>query len=329
MKRIFCLCFLIFCLLCVMELTAQKKIYGRSEPVRFSLIMSPDGSVSSRKSLREHYMSSFQSANLDSLPSPVSIRPYSVAVIIGVERYNYIPVAPYSARDAALMSRYFKALLGVDRVILHTDSEVSGFFFDNLFDESEGELLRIVEKGKTDLYVYYSGHGIPSANGEDLYMLPVDCKMNLLERQGYSLNRLFQQLSKLPTRSTTVFIDACFSGLGKFSQSGSPANLTRTKGVKVKSLLTQPWLNNPSFNVFVSSAGSQPSLVLDESRTGLFTYYLTIGLRGEADLNQDGEITCAELYKFLYGNITENSIKIYQEQTPCFYGNESFILSGN
>lgn len=318
--------FVLFSICCLSELAAQKKISGRSAPVQFSLIESPAGQAVSRKSLKDNYTSSLRVKNLDSLPTNVPVRPYSVAVIIGIEQYDFIPSAPYAAHDADLMSQHLKALLGVDRVIVHTNEEVSGFFFENLFDAEGGELLRVIEKNKTDLYVYYSGHGIPAADGKDIYMLPVDCKIKLIEKQGYSLNSLFEQLAKLPTKSTTVFIDACFSGLGKFSQLDTPLNLMRTKGVKVKPLVNQPWLQNSNFRVFTASAANQSALVLDEAHTGLFTYFLVLGLRGKADANSDGHVTADELHRYIYSNVSENSKKIYQEQTPCFYGDGSFIL---
>lgn len=308
------------------QATAQKRISGRSVPVQFSMIESPVRPDASGSSLKDNYVSSLQIADLDSLPDDVPVRPYSVAIVIGVEQYDFIPVAPYAARDADLISRYFKALLGVDRVIVHKNKDVSGFFFENLFNVEEGELSRIIEKGKTDLFVYYSGHGVPAADGKDVYLLPVDSKIRLIGKQGYSLNSLFEQLDKLPTKSTTVFIDACFSGLGKFSQSGTPLNLMQTKGVKVKPLLYQPWIGNLNFRVFTSSTIHQAALVLDEARTGLFTYFLAIGLRGNADADQDGHVTTGELYRYIYSNVSENSKKIYLEQTPCFYGDDSFIL---
>ena len=308
------------------QATGQKRISGRSEPVQFSMGESLLVPKESANSLKEYYVPSFQIEDLDSLRVDVPIRPYSVAVLIGVEQYDFLPKAPFAARDAELISHYFKAILGVDRVIVHKNEDVSGFFFENLFNAEEGELARIVEKEKTDLYVYYSGHGVPAADGSDVYILPVDSKMRLIEKQGYSLNSLFEQLDKLQAKSTTVFIDACFSGLGKFSQSGIPLNLMKTKGVKVRSLLCQPWLLNPNFRVFTSSSASQPALVLDEARNGLFTYFLAIGLRGDADLDMDGHLTAGELYQYLYLNVSKESKKIYQEQTPCFYGDESFIL---
>ena len=42
--------------------------------------------------------------------------------------------------------------------------------------------------------------------------------------------------------------------------------------------------------------------------------------------NGDGHVTAGELYRYIYSNVSENSKKIYQEQIPCFYGDDSFIL---
>lgn len=318
---------LVFICICPWNsLVAQKRISGRSLPVRFSMIEPMVEQGYSRKTLKDNYVFSLHPDNLDSLPANRQIRPYSVAVVIGVEQYNFMPVAPYAANDADLISRYFKVLLGVDKVVVHTNADVTGFFFENLFNAEEGELSRVIEKGKTDLFVYYSGHGISSADGMEMYMLPADCKMKLIEKQGYSLNILFEELAKLPTRSTTVFVDACFSGLGKFSQSGSPLNLSGIKGVRVKPLLVQPWLQNTEFRVFTSSSANQPSLVLDEVQNGLFTYFLALGLRGAADFNGDGHLTAKELHQYIHSKVVENSKKIYQEQTPEFYGRDSSFI---
>lgn len=304
------------------RMTAQKKVTGRSEVVSFSLSTSGYTLVGEMEAdlLQDDLV------NVDSLPPAVPVRPYSVAIVIGVEEYRYLPLAPFASRDARLMERYFKTVLGVDKVVTYTNATASGFFFENLFDANEGELARLITNGKTDLFVYYSGHGMHSANGSELYLLPSDTKMNNIDRQGFSLNNLFEQLGTLKTKSTMVFIDACFSGLGKFAYEERPVNLIPMKGIKVKPLLNQPWLSNPAFRVFTSSSNQQASLVLNESRTGLFTYFLAAGLQGKADINNDGRITMAELKQYIITHVPEISRKIYQEQTPCFYGDEEWVL---
>ncbi len=311
----------LFLWVCV-DAPAQKKVTGRSEPVHFSISASGYTPVSGDVS----ELLAGQRVNVDSLPPAVPVRPHSVAIVIGVEQYRYLPPAPFASRDARLMERYFKTVLGVDKVVTYTDTSTSGFFFENLFDAAGGDLPRLITKGKTDLLVYYSGHGMHSANGDELFLLPADTKMNSIDRQGFSLNSLFEQLAALKAKSTTVFIDACFSGLGKFAHEERPVNLIPMKGIKVKPLLNQPWIDNPSFRVFTSSSDQQPSLVLGESRTGLFTYFLAAGLQGQADLDGDGRILMAELRRYIGTHVPEISRKIYQEQTPCFYGDENWVV---
>lgn len=314
------------CLLFIFCVSAQKKISGRSNPMQFSFISVKETAPDSKQSIQYRYFSDIDFFDIDSLPDAVPVIPHSVAVVIGVEQYDFIPAAPYASRDARLMARYFKTLFGVEKVLIYTHSDVTGFFFDNLLDSEAGELSRLITKGKTDLYVYYSGHGMPSSTGDELFLLPSDTKLRLIERQGYNLNELFMQLSKYETRSTTLFIDACFSGFGKFSYNDSPVNLTRTKGVDIKPIVNQPWINNPSFQVFMSSSYNQASLVLDEVRAGLFTYFLASGLQGLADLDKDGCITSLELDVFLQTQVTDWSKRIHEQQTPCFFGEPNRVL---
>lgn len=54
--------------------------------------------------------------------------------------------------------------------------------------------------------------------------------------------------------------------------------------------------------------GSSPGKIAFESDRyggGVFTYYLTKGLAGEADSNNDGTITVSELYQYLQNNMSE------------------------
>ncbi len=53
---------------------------------------------------------------------------------------------------------------------------------------------------------------------------------------------------------------------------------TRSAGTVVKS--KDPWITNPDFFIFNSSPSDGVSLAYDESKTGLFTYFLCFGLRG-------------------------------------------------
>jgi len=264
--------------------------------------------------------------DIDAVPISKTKRKNAVAVVIGVEEYNNLAPARYAARDADVMTRYFKDVLGIKDVITHINKEVSGFFFEQIFDVNIGQLAKMVEKGETDVFVYYSGHGVPEKDGKEVYLFPADGNIEKLESQGYSLNKLFENLDKLKAKSVTVILDACFSGSSRVSNLYASENISNTKGVKVRPRYNQPWASNPNFRVLSSSMDDQTSLGFDASQTGLFTYYIAVGLQGDADINKDRKITMKELYTYLLEKVVETSKKIRGEQTPQFYGQDDVVL---
>lgn len=260
------------------------------------------------------------------VPESNIVRKNAVGIVIGVEDYKYFAQAPYAQNDAELMEKYFTNIFGIDKVFTYTNEDVSGFFFENMFNPDYGELQKAVLDNETDIFVFYSGHGLPSKSGETVYLLPSDGRLEALEKQGFELNTLYANLDALNARSVTVFIDACFSGVSRASETYNIENLVSMKGVSIKPKLKQPWLDNSNFVVFTSSAFEETSLGFDPSGTGLFTYYLCAGLLGEADANEDRKITTGELKVYVIENVGETSTKIRGKQTPMFYGNEEIIL---
>jgi hypothetical protein len=264
--------------------------------------------------------------NIASVSPAKTVRKNAIAVIIGVENYSDLPPAPYAENDAEIMKKYFKTRLGVDKVVIFKDKEVSGFIFDDIFNPDYGELQKSILKGETDLFVFYSGHGVPSKDGEKIYLFPFDGKVERLESQGYDLNKFYQNLEALGAKSVTVFLDACFSGSSKASEKISTENLVATKGLRIEPKLVSPWRTNPNFSVFNSSAANETSLGFDPSQTGLFTYYMCVGLQGDADFNHDKKITNGELFDFVQSKVVETSKKIFGVQTPQFNGNRNMVL---
>lgn len=274
----------------------------------------------------DKYTSNFSAKDINAVPLTKTKRSNAVAVVIGVENYKNIGHAPYATRDAEIVSRYFKDALGIGNVITHTNDEVAGFFFDEIFDPAAGKLMREVTPNVTDVFIYYSGHGIPEKDGKNVFLFPSDGKIEMLEKQGYSLNKLYENLSKLNAHSVTVILDASFTGSSRASESLTAENISNIKDVVIKEPVIKPWVLNESFRVLASSTNDQTSLGFDAAGTGLFTYFLCIGLQGEADLNNDKIITAGEMEKYLNKNVTETSRRISGEQTPVLYGNPDLVL---
>ena len=62
----------------------------------------------------------------------------------------------------------------------------------------------MVKEDVTDVYIFYSGHGLASDDGEELYLLPSDGDPELLEDSTLLHNQLFDRIAKLNPRSVTV-----------------------------------------------------------------------------------------------------------------------------
>ncbi|KAB2924184.1 MAG: hypothetical protein F9K22_06980 [Bacteroidetes bacterium] len=254
--------------------------------------------------------------------------PNAVAVVIGVERYSRIVSAPYAANDAEIMKRYFENRFGIDpsRILFYTNEQVNGIFFKKMFDPEKGELRDLIgsRAAETDVYVFYSGHGIPNKSADQTFLFPADGDIRFLEDYGYPIASFYENLNRLNTRSVTVILDACFSGASRGSGMYKEENLIAAKGIKLK--VTKPWTAYKNFTVINSSSGEETSLGNDQTETGLFTYYFTAGLRGEADKDKDGEITLGELKAYVETNMIPHSKRISGQQTPEFYGDPDRVL---
>ncbi len=110
---------------------------------------------------RFEYTSNKITANISNVydirqvPPSKTKRPNSVAIVIGVEDYKNFVAAPYADNDAQIMKNYFKNVLGVEKVFIYTNKEVSGFFFEDIFNPNYGELQKAIIKGETELFVFF------------------------------------------------------------------------------------------------------------------------------------------------------------------------------
>ncbi|MBI5217462.1 MAG: caspase family protein [Bacteroidia bacterium] len=257
------------------------------------------------------------------VPSQIK-RKNSIAVVFGVSKYENMAPAPYADNDATIMKEYFEKVLGIEQVLLFTNNEVTISKINKVFNPDYGEFQKAVVKGETEVFVFYSGHGIPDKSGENTYLFPYDGVKEDLETFGYNTTKLYENLSKLGAKNVTVILDACFSGSSRKSEKMKEENLVAQKGVKIKP--KNPWINNPSFTMINSSTGEETSLGFDPSETGLFTYYFCAGLQGKADESGDKKITMGELKKYVISKVMEHSKKISGLQTPEFTGDENTIL---
>ena len=244
--------------------------------------------------------------------------PDALAVVIGVENYQYVPDATYAYNDAEVFREYLSETLGFkkQRIKIATNSKATQAELNKLLG-SNGWLSRNIVKGKSDLVVYFSGHGISNQTDQSTGILPFDVDPNYAI--GLPLSKLYEDLSKMEAKSVTVYLDACFTGQTRDSKmliaDARPIIITPKKG------------NVPSnMTVFSASSGSQISGALKEKEHGLFTYYLLKGMSGDADINKDKSIQLNELSKYVSKNVKDQAAINGREQTPELQGDKDRVL---
>lgn len=242
----------------------------------------------------------------------------AVALIIGIGTYENIIDAAYADKDALVFRDYATEKLGIPsnqiKTLINKEADI-------------GEVLlgirkwirRFTKPDKTDVYVFYAGHGIATASGE-AYILPYDGRpeVDLLDRTALLQKELFAEIDKANPRNVTIFLDACYTGKA------------RTGEVLMADANYRPIAIRPiddgmpdNFTLITASSGDEFSGPLEEAKHGLFSYFLMKGMEGDADSNQDKKITAGELHQFVKGNVLRQSA---DKQTPELQGNADRVL---
>ena len=267
---------------------------------------------------RDEYVSDTALESVDFPPQTKMNSPDALAVVIGVESYQYVPDAAFAYNDAEVFREYLAETMGMkrQRIKLATNSKATQAEFSKLLGPN-GWLARNIVKGKSDVVVYFSGHGIASPDAKSSGLLPFDVDPNY--SVGLPTEQLYKDLSAMGAKSVTVFLDACFTG-----QTRSSEMLI----ANARPIVIRPSAQSVPSNVTVISAasGSQISGAIEEKEHGLFTYYVLKGLGGEADLNEDTLLKTNELSEYVSTNVREQAAINGREQTPELQGDAGRVL---
>lgn len=191
-------------------------------------------------------------------------------------------------------------------------------------DAATSRLFDYVRAGKSDVIVFYSGHGVPGQNDRKGYLLPVDADPNRAELNGYPLDTLLGNLAKVPARSMAVYLDACFSG-----ESEKGTLVRATSGLTV-----QPRLPKSSTGMVVVTAAQNDQFASwdEDAKHGLFTKHLLEALRGKADGkefgNGDGKVSLGELKSYLDEEMTYQARRRWsRDQNASVQGAGGVVLA--
>lgn len=233
------------------------------------------------------------------IPKTDMQNPDAVAVVIGNRNYRNrdVPQVRWAIRDAETVKDYLISTLGYRHGNILFAIDIGKGEFEALFgnrDNPDGKLSFMIKEGKSDVFVYYSGHGAPDLKTQKGYFVPVDCDPSVVSINGYALDLFYANLEKLKARSVTVVMDACFSGgtnAGPMLVDNASPVLLRVKRSGAGQMRR--------VSALCSSDGDQISSWHNEKQHGLFTYFFLKALSGDADKNQDKKLTLSEIHQFL------------------------------
>ena len=234
---------------------------------------------------------------------------YDLAIVFGIESYKDVPGVSFARRDAVWMKEYFQKTFNIpsNRIYTRTDADVGQAEFRKVFSKG-GWIDKRIKKDKTNIFFYFAGHGAPNINDNKGYLIPYDGDPNYASQTGYSLEELYKEMNRFSSKSVTVFLDACFSGVNRNNEM-LLAN-ARPVFLEVDESYTD------KVNVFSAAESKQISSSWPEKKHGLFSYFLMKGLKGDADFNKDKKLTFGELGRYLKENVSSTAGLLDREQTP-------------
>ena len=263
----------------------------------------------------EEKQTEFSFQELNPIKRAVTTNENAIAIIVGVGTYaNTDADAIYADTDAKVFQDYAKEKLGVPanriKTLVNDAADERGFLLAVM-----RWLTRKAEPGQSDVYIFFAGHGLASDDGEKVYLLPYDGAPELLNKTAILLDELFADISAANPRSVTVFLDTCYSGTTR-----GPDMLIASRPIAIRA---KERAVPEGFTVMTAAAGDQTAKPLEEAKHGMFSYFLMKGMEGDADANQDNQITAGELHAYVQQNVIQQSSG---SQTPELQGDADRVL---
>ncbi len=250
----------------------------------------------------------------------------AVAVVIGNYGYDNpdINAAEYAINDAQSVKKYLINAFGFSEKNIIYGSNLRKIDFIEIFGEKtdyKGKLYHYVKPNISDIFIYYSGHGVPDVNSKQGYLVPSDASPDNFKLTCYSLTTLYDNLAKIDAKSITVVIDACFSGgtnNGMIINNASPIFFT----------VENPIVTKESSLILTACSSNEIASWYPEKKHSIFTYFFLKGLSNLADLNGDNNIEFKEMKDYLTENVPYFAKRIHsrnQNPTILYKSNKSLI----
>jgi uncharacterized protein YgiM (DUF1202 family) len=201
--------------------------------------------------IRDEIIEEDEFSDIDFAFETSNSKPNAIAVVFGIEEYQYAPSVSNAYNDAEIMREYLISTFGLKRknIYFKYNERATKGEFDKVFSEN-GWIAKNADED-SEIYIFYAGHGVASTDDGSAYLIPNDIDPNYAST-GYSLNELYQNLSKIKSKSTTIILDACFSGVSRENE----MLLADSRPISIK---VKQGLIPQNLNVFTASSDNEIS----------------------------------------------------------------------
>ena len=242
----------------------------------------------------------------------------AVAIVIGVQNYKNLPHASYAINDANQFKEHAVRYLGIkpENVKLLTDANANRA---DLLLAFKYWLPAHINAGKTDVYIYFSGHGLSQEQVKQQYFLPFDVNTDLLEETAINQNNLFKQISQAGAKSVVVFLDTCFSGTNRVGQ-------TLVQNQRAVNMKLNADALPAGFSVLSAASNQQVAYGDDSLQHGVFTFFLLKGISGEQVGQQSRPMNLGQLAEYVTLKTRQFTLNNNKQQDPKFIGDQQQVV---
>jgi hypothetical protein len=190
----------------------------------------------------------------------------------------------------------------VGRVL--ADPAIGNFDVTMLVNETEARQRREVgrffaDRGRADLLLLYiSCHGLKDERG-DLYLAASDTQLGNLAATALPAGLINQLMTDSRSQAVVVVLDCCYSGAfgrGMAPKAAGDVDVLKRFSGRGRVVITA--------SSALEYAFEGTDLASDGGGSSVFTSAFVRGLEtGQADLDQDGQVTADELYEYIYDQV--------------------------
>lgn len=243
------------------------------------------------------------------------------AVIVPIQNYFGRQDLDYAGSDAQAMIDLLTQQLGYSRENIWVMLNAFHNSLENLDSSTDLDALkrawRRVRVPK-ELVFYFIGFGSTDSFNGDIYLLPTNFTTNVPQSR-ININAVYEVLQRWKAEYDFQKVTAIFNiHFNEFTTTGAK------KDNEFSYVFIQQ--NIPGITSIIASSPMQRASFTEGEQISPLMKYMTRGLHGEADLNNDGRIYAYELYRYLADEFIGIPSYFWQSQNtfkvPLFFGQD-------